>query len=277
MDSKTNHNSTKTDESVPVGVQAGDVKDATSRFSRRRFLRSAAVASPILLSVKSPTAWGSEGLYREQCSITVFLSGNPSNPQDVGCEARDTAYWINTFTGGNKVVEDELARRGVTATTPFFQLLPLTAFQAWRAGDTSLESDTTWYYRINPYSDNPTVLQALQNTDFNLSLDFDKNINNSNGNNSVNLVDSVPNFHAVMVTAYLNSLFHPTPLNYLGDAQYVQDRFVVTMQDCADACVAGISSSGSAARMLFRYGSVSYSEPLKELSDSLNTWDTLEI
>ncbi len=277
MDSKTNHNSMKTDESVPVGVQTSEVKEESSRFSRRRFLRSAAVASPILLSVKSPTAWAADTLPREQCSITVYLSGNPSNPQNLGCDARNTAYWINTFTGGNKIVEEELARRGITASTPFFQLFPLTAFQSWRAGDTSLEGNTTWYYRINPYSDNPTVLQALQNADFDLSLDFDKNIDNSSGSDSVNLVDSVPNFHTVMITAYLNSLFHPTPVSYLGDAQYVADRFAVTMQDSADACLAGISSSGSTARMLFKYGSVSYSDPLKELSDALNTWDISEL
>ncbi len=278
MDSKTNHNSTKTGESAPLGVQTSEVKDASSRFSRRRFLRSAAVASPILLSVKSPTAWGGTGLYREQCSITVYLSGNPSNPSEIGCEARDVAYWEKVFTGGNKVVENELARRGITASTQFFQLLPLSAFQSWRVSDIVVDGEESWYYKLNEYSDNPTVLQALQGSGFNLSLDFAKGTDIvGQSDNTVNLTDGVSDFHAVMVTAYLNSLFHPTPVAYLGDEQYVSDIFAVTMQESAEACLAGIVSTGSTARMMYRFGSVSYSQPMRELSKALNTWDTWEV
>lgn len=277
MDSKTNQNSTKTDESVPVGVQTSEVKDAASRFSRRRFLRSAAIASPIILSVKSPTAWGNTGLYREQCSLTVFLSGNPSNPAEIGCESRDITYWQNVFSGGNKLVEDELAKRGITANTLFFQIFPLTAFQSWRKGDFFDQNGDSWSYRINQLSDNPTLLQALQNTDFNLSLDFDKNLDDARESQMVNLTENVPNFHAIMVAAYLNGLFHPTPLAYLGDEQYVLGRFAVTLQDSADACLAGLTRTGSAARMMFRFGSVAYSEPMKALSDDLSTWDDWDV
>ncbi len=277
MDSKTNQTSTKTDESVPVGVQTSEIKDATSRFSRRRFLRSAAVASPIILSVKSPTAWGGAGLYSEQCSLTVFLSGNPSNPSEIGCEARDITYWKNVFSGGNKLVEDELAKRGITANTLFFQIFPLMTFQSWRQGEFYDQRGESWFYRINQLSDNPTLLQALQGTEFDLSLEFDKNLEDAKNSQMVNLTENVPNFHAIMVAAYLNGMFHPTPLAYLGDQDYVLGRFAVTLQDSADACLAGLTRTGSAARMMFRFGSVNYSEPMKSLSDDLNTWDNWDV
>ncbi len=278
MDSKTNHNSTKTDESVPVGVQTGDIKGDTSRFSRRRFLRSAAVASPILLSVKSPTAWGNTTLYSEQCSLTVFLSGNPSNPSELGCEARDITYWINVFSGGNKLVEDELERRGVTATTLFFQIFPLSAFQSWRKGGIYDHEGNSLYYRINQMSANPTLLQALQGTGFELKLDLAENPDTAQEDiDEVVLTDNVPSFHAVMVAAYLNSLFHPTPLAYLGDAQYVSDQLAVTLQDVVDALISDITSAGSVARMAFRFGTVNISGPLQQLTDDLNTWDDWDV
>ncbi len=265
MDSKENHEQTKSNDSMPLGVETNDVKDNTSRFSRRRFLRSAAVSSPILLAVKSPSAWGA--LYAEQCSISIYLSGNPSSPEPLNCDPKDTAYWIRTLSGGNKIVEDEVYRLGYTGSTSFYDIFPMTMFSGWVTRDTTNGNGNRWYFRFDPTSDNPTLLQALQGSGFRLFVEFDRNLNNSSIDYRMNIVNGVPEFHSILVTAFLNSLFHPTPVSYFY-TDIVKARLAEALENAVDQVVADIH-----AGVFLGADSVAYSQAMQTLSGDISTWN----
>ncbi|NOX76763.1 MAG: hypothetical protein GXP17_09185 [Gammaproteobacteria bacterium] len=70
--------------------QNGEVAD---RKSRRKFLVNAAVTTPVVLSVVSQSALGAA------CTVSGFLSGNLSNPQQQDfCGGRGRSYWQSQFS-----------------------------------------------------------------------------------------------------------------------------------------------------------------------------------
>lgn len=264
MDNKGRQKQTPDDDNI-ANIQQSKVKntDSTSRFSRRRFIRSAAITSPILLSVKSPVSWGG-GLYDGQCSIVSQLSGNASHPNGCQTSAKPPEYWINTFTGGNDIVKQELNNQGCYASTPFHQLCShnLATFQM------QSRMSKKWQYRISPTSDNPPLLQALNTTGWNLLLEFE-NIKNRK-NVEINILHNVPQFHCCIGSGYLNGLFHPSPVNYVGDSAYVSNAFMEALTRSVNTILWDLQN-----RNFQGANSSKYSQAMMDLSVKLNTWDTI--
>lgn len=264
MNNKNIQESTKNDEAVEeIERNEGNNVNTHSRFSRRRFIRSTAVASPILLSVKSPVAWGG-GISNANCSITTFMSGNASHPEGCQTEARAPAYWLNTFQGGNEVVRNELNNNGCYASTQFYTLLPLN-FDTWL---TNRQISRRWKYKVDSISDNPTLLQAVQtdtNGAFSLWVDFKKRKKEER----VNILNNVSDCHCCVVSGYLNGIFHPVPVNYIGDSNHVRNLFV----DAINTSISRILSDLERKRFEGP-NSPKYSQPMRELSNHLSTWNS---
>lgn len=245
------------------GNDSGNV-NTRSRFSRRRFIRSTAVASPILLSVKSPVAWGG-GLPNEQYSIAMYLSGNASHPQSTQISARAPAYWLNTFQGGNEIVLNELNNNGCYASTQLYTLVPLN-FNTWLSNRVV---SNNWQYKLDAISDNPTLLQSVQ-TDlsgsFSLWVDFKKNKSNTA---RVDILNNVSACHCCVVTGYLNGIFHPMPVNYIGDSNYVRNLFIDAINQSINLILSDLDKNRFEGP-----NSPKYSQPIRELSNTLNTWDS---
>ncbi|WP_434362102.1 hypothetical protein NF212_18135 [Parasalinivibrio latis] len=187
---------------------------AGSRFSRRRFLQSAAVTSPLLFTVKSPVAWGTTGT--AQCSITAVLSGNASNPGNCQSAARSAEYWQRVFTAvsGNPEypVLQALRANNITKTTQFMSLF----LHGWE--NNSYDASSRWYYRLYLQDcDNPSiwdVLQAGSTASYKVKFLFVKRRNNrKNRKEYINIFEYPAGFVQSLVVAYLNSLF-PTAIDY---------------------------------------------------------------
>ncbi len=74
-----------------VGEQSSS--EAVDGKARRKFLISAAVTTPVVLSIISRPALGAT------CTVSGFLSGNLSNPQQQDfCGGRSRSYWKNQFS-----------------------------------------------------------------------------------------------------------------------------------------------------------------------------------
>lgn len=264
MDNKDKQQPTTTSDTIAKIRQAKEsITPQASRFSRRRFIRSAAVTSPILLSVKSPVSWGG-GLYDGQCSIVSYLSGNASHPSGCQTSAKAPEYWINTFSGGNDIVRQELNHQGCYASTPFHQLFAhnLETYQK-----NSRVSDK-WQYRVSPTSDNPQLLEGLNTTGWSLILEFERTSNRRI--TTINLLHNVPQFHCCLISGYLNGLFHPTPVNYLGDSAYVSNAFMEALTRSVNTILWDLQS-----RNFLGENSNKYSQAMMDLSVKLNTWDTI--
>jgi hypothetical protein len=69
--------------------QAGDLKQNSGNDSRRKFIKGAAAATPIILSVASRPVWA------RNCSLSGQLSGNLSNQDNTPCygEGCTVSFW----------------------------------------------------------------------------------------------------------------------------------------------------------------------------------------
>jgi hypothetical protein len=256
---------TMSDDDKITNIQQSDDQNtaSTSRFSRRRFIRSAAVTSPILLSVKSPVSWGG-GLYDGQCSIVSQLSGNASHPHNCQTQAKSPLYWINTFIGDNEIVNQELEKQGYYATTPFHELFPHNLSSYKRQPRMS----KTWRYRVSPDTENPPLLQCLMRSDTSFWLEFE-NIESKQKVN-IDVLNGVPNFHCCVTAGFLNGLFHPSPINYVGDETYVQKVFKEALFRSVNTILWDIET-----KQLQETSGTKYSQAMLDVTTRLNRWDNV--
>ncbi|MGR5133875.1 hypothetical protein [Vibrio alfacsensis] len=264
MDNKDRQKQTTDDDNI-ANIQQSKVKntDSTSRFSRRRFIRSAVITSPILLSVKSPVSWGG-GLYDGQCSIVSQLSGNASHPHNCQTRAKNPLYWMNTFIGDNEIVNQELEKRGCYATTPFHELFP----HHLRNYTMQRRMSKNWRYRVNPDTENPTLLQCLSRTDTSFWLEFENT--ESEEKVHINVLDGVANFHCYMTAGYLNGLFHPSPINYIGNEVYVQKLFTEALYRSVNTILWDLEKN-----RFSRTKAITYSQAMLNVRTNLNRWDSV--
>lgn len=98
--------------------------ESTSRFDRRRFLRTSAAATPLLMAVKSPVAWGNS-INIDQCSVTMLLSGNASHIRNCQAKIESPGYWKSIFwqsANQNHKERSKKIRAAIAARTSLFPL-----------------------------------------------------------------------------------------------------------------------------------------------------------
>ncbi|OAN12981.1 hypothetical protein A3K86_15025 [Photobacterium jeanii] len=219
--------------SNPHGEQAKN-EQAESRFSRRRFLRSSAAVSPVLLSLKSPTAWGS-GLGGQNCSI--MLSGNASNPQNCISEPLAPREWkkiLNSRRDSPQYpLRQSLQSGGVSGNSAFNGKF-LRPFNQWRYSPTK-----GWMFKVSfRKSSNPKFKHTLKgglNKKYKITIAF-KPTSQKNKNMGDDFVITLEprHFHQTVVAAYLNSYFTPGLISYSYYPEQINTSVVQTMMDVAN-------------------------------------------
>lgn len=208
-----------------------------SRFSRRKFLQTSAVATPLLMSVKSPMAWGCTA--PTNGSVTSQVSGNVSNAVTSNCScAKDPAAWLQIFRqSGSYSRWDEWWKHrdnpdgesykqaleicGVTSSTSFNSLFLNNHFEWRRCQDYS-----SWEYRIlSEKCDAPSVGQALEQSSCQIVLRVQKATSrhpydsyygsySQSDKESYDVTISDENLHKFLTCGYLNSLLAPDIIAY---------------------------------------------------------------
>lgn len=243
-----------------------DDADTPSRFSRRRFIQTGAVASPILLAVKSPVAWGN-ALSPETCSVTALMSGNASHPQNCLSGAKSPGYWHKVFKSDegdtHYVVRTALNKNSIFETQTFNEFF-LSGLGSWQTSSTH-----GWKFRVSAsQSDNPQfqdVLPENKSNKFDLTLEFEK-IGDPSNKHSVNISAGVPNFHKFVLAGYLNSLFNPAVISYSYYPEQVKQALNVAIIESAYKIMPTLSKSRRSAKP--------DTSLLVELRDALNEWDS---
>ncbi|MBW8191652.1 hypothetical protein K0504_11440 [Neiella marina] len=200
-----------------------EVKEAksgaqSSRFDRRRFLRTSAAATPVLMTLKSPTAWATQS---GACSLTVVMSGNSSNPNNCTSACPfSPGYW-------HKVLEDTNNGQGGASKQEVRSVI-MAYKNPFRSNFNDVflanigfpQYDGDWKCTLSEDSDNPTfdaVLPSNGKSRYSLKVKFE-NINESSScykdEHIVDLTNSKNNVQKFLVAAVFNSLFSPTYINY---------------------------------------------------------------
>lgn len=207
-----------------------------SRFSRRKFLQTSVAASPLLMSVKSPMAWGCTT--PTNGSVTSQVSGNVSNAVTTNCScAKDPAAWLQIFKQSDSYTRWEdwwkhrnspdaesyrqaLEMCGVTPLTSFNSLFLANHFEWRRCQDYS-----SWKYRIlSERCDTPSVSQALEQNSYQIVLRVQKATPSHHhryygtydwdNQDSYDVTISDANLHKFLTCGYLNSLLAPDIIAY---------------------------------------------------------------
>ncbi|MBC7004725.1 hypothetical protein BIZ37_19365 [Photobacterium sp. BZF1] len=238
----------------------------SSRFSRRRFLQTTTIATPLLLSVKSPAAWGGGGNLKN-CSITEMLSGNASHPHSCQVDAKSPRYWRKVFKSQDGedlyVVQDVLNQRGVFSDSQF----NLNFLSTLSSPQSIVGSD--WEYQLSStLPDNPTYLNALKNnTSYSIILTFDNGVDQPF---DIDLTkEGVDDFHQVVVAGYLNSLFHPSIITYVLSPEQVKQSVIMAILESAKIIINSVENGEDpAASNFFDYST----SPMLNLRNFLHTW-----
>jgi len=238
-----------------------------SRFSRRRFIQASAMTSPLLLSIKSPVAWGGQ-LSPEQCSVTALMSGNASHPHNCQSGAKSPGYWHKVFDSRqgdtHYPVQEAINGKGIDQGQSFNAFF-LSAFFTWHAIPSK-----GWEFKLSTHlSDNPTfrgVLPRGTTNRFNLVLEF-RQIGTASNFSTFNIGADTPNLHKFVVAGYLNSLFSPGVIIYPYQPEQIEQAFI-------DAI---ITSASEVMDLLNSPSITGTAETIKNIlldfRDDLNTWD----
>lgn len=209
-------------------------KHNESRFSRRKVIQSGLAISPLLFTVKSPTAWGAD---LNACNISTLISGNVSQQDDCGGKTinpESPGYWHIVFHAtktdkgkGNKYkVKRALANN--------YQVYDYTVFSVLTNLNTLLSSISTtlgskWTVTLSGASQDPMMSTVFPedgvDNSFSLILNF---YSSDTGNISVDLTGGttggtgVSNFHRHTASGCLNGLFSGIITSYFTYAQVIQ-------------------------------------------------------
>lgn len=265
MDNKEIQEPAKNKDIVTVISETDESTEPSSRFSRRRFIRSAAISSPILLSIKSPSAWA--GGYNSSCSITSCMSGNASHPQ--GCQAppKKPDYWDKCLRGKKEYesVRNELNKHGCYHSTAFHSIFSHN-MDRWKRNQQICKD---WKFKVNVrMSDDPSLLQAIGGDTCNLYVQF-KHVDRKKSKITVNLLGhNAPGFHKNLLCGYFNGVFHPTPVNYICDSNTVRNAFILALNSSINHILRDLD------RGWFRSSDTKkYAQHMSKLVKDLNTWD----
>ncbi|MCM2681461.1 hypothetical protein [Echinimonas agarilytica] len=241
-----------------------------SRFDRRRFLRTSVAASPLLLTMKSPTAWATNGS-SANCSLQVLLSGNGSHPHN-GCTAdvKSPGYWKSVYDNnssdqGKKLVLTALKSFGYPEDMKFSSsfLAPIAT--------TSIDLNASWNFVFDAQrSEDPSLRSALADNKIELIVKFVRK-NYVAGTTPgprevrVDITKRRSNVHKFIVSGFLNSLFYPQFIDY----QLTSDQVKTALDTAIANEIDNVMTQLEAGRFSnFR----NVGNSLKALRDELNRW-----
>lgn len=207
-----------------------ETKAQASRFSRRKLLQSGIAASPLLLTVKSPVAWGGNSLGAGNCSVSVLLSANVSDHNICRSQARDECYWYYAFSchanDPQRVVRDALANASpsVHYYTYFNErLINRTNFGTYNGWNCSLDLSRS----ANPNFNDVTH----QYRAYKLKYLFTKTVGSKTI--AVGVPVYVDRLHQIVATSYLNAMFYPHLIDYIGNINHIVSLFDTALEETA--------------------------------------------
>ncbi len=289
--------SNKIDDKEKVPLANG--QNENSRFSRRRFIQSGIAVSPLLMSVKSPVAWGCTNT--NNSSVTSRISGNASTTASSGCIPRNPRDWCKVFKNEDNQYDDfwdQFKHRGEASSSSLKSALSfcgirystsfLDLFCNELSNWSSCRTKSNWGYKIlTNHCDNPSVYDALQTDSLNLLLrvqrgDSDRksdsyyssqnnnifnamgySITSSNNDKCFDVSISDLNLHKYLTCGYLNGVLAPNVVAY----QYTQT-------DILNGFIMAISKMADEIAQYGKHYQPSLGSPCSTLRDNLRkTWD----
>lgn len=242
-------------------------EEETSRFSRRRFLRTSAAVSPVLLSLKSPTAWAN-GMGGQNCSI--MMSGNASNPQNCITEPLAPREWADILKSRRDSpqypLRQSLKNGGINGNSPFNGKF-LRPLNQWRYSPTK-----DWMFKISfRKCSNPKFKQTLRNapnSKYKIALSF-KPTSREQGTqkDDFTIILEPPRFHNTVVTAYLNSYFSPSLISYSYYPEQIETSVIQTIMTSANLIMDELNKGNRPKKDL-----ASIYRPFTQLVRDLKRW-----
>ncbi|WP_375750150.1 hypothetical protein [Vibrio sp. HN007] len=258
-----------------------------SRFSRRKLLQSGIAASPLLLSVKSPVAWGGNSLGAGNCSVSVLLSANVSDHNICRSKAKDECYWYYAFSchpsDPQRVVREALAN--ATPDVHYY-----TFFKDRLLNRNNFGIINGWNSSIDLHrSANPDFNDVThQYRAYKLKFLFTKTVGSKTI--KVGVPVYIDRLHQIVATGYLNAMFYPHLIDYIGNINHIKSLFdtaleetVIELSRIVESYLYDVSSLSDyeirSRRRKIRNKADEYvhynrMNPLTQLRDSLRqTWD----
>jgi len=239
-----------------------DETNHTSRFSRRKFLQTGIASSPLLLTVKSPVAWGTGTSWGgDRCSLTTLMSGNASHPHNCQSPPRDCGYWYKVLTCGSDDPLNGIRKRlkncpqRISGKVKFNHCF-LNHFQNWQKS--SALSGCT--YRLSPTdSDNPSFEDILgqRSQQFKCVLEFKKD---NSSILTIDLTEKIKDLHEVTLTGYINSIFNPDFISYGYFPDQIMNSFNTMISGCETLIMKSYRRRQNRQKSIYNYDGVSYSK-----------------
>ncbi|MFV0448567.1 MAG: hypothetical protein ACK5MF_08910 [Vibrio sp.] len=265
MDSRQSQSEKMDDKAQILLTKQHDERPQPSRFSRRRFIQSGIGVSPLLLSVKSPAAWGCTNTTNP--SITSRVSGNVSTNTGFGCLPKNPSAWLDILQGLHKEYGsfwEQLKNGGFNSRSSFLEALSVlgvhasTSFQDLFCNDlanwTSCSTKKNWRYKIlTTHSDNITISEALKLSNCQTVL----RVQHADSGNESQLKNSGPNamgynimsssdsktfdiaisdfdLHKNLTCGFLNGILAPDVIAYDYTQRDIQNGFRTAIAQLAD-------------------------------------------
>lgn len=226
-----------------------------SLFSRRRLLQTGIAASPLLLSVKSPVAWGC-GNTNTQGSMNTMVSGNVSTVAG-GCQPRykcqKPSIWHDILHSYDHEFKSILDWSNINRHTSFNSIFLSNNFYYRDC------SNRYWQYKLmSRQCDNPAFGQALTN---NTIPQLFLRVKHKYRSKVFDVRISDIYVHPNITCGYLNSICAP---DFIESAYYPSDILSAVRQS-----IHGIADTVQRNRS----NVLPYNNPLKTLSINLGrTW-----
>ncbi|MDV7102922.1 hypothetical protein R3X26_00705 [Vibrio sp. TH_r3] len=225
----------------------------SSRFSRRRFLQSGVAASPLLLSVKSPMAWGCGT--STNGSITTYVSGNASAIGScTTADCQPPEQWKKIFKAYEHdslyAIRKALEYSNIYHSSSFSSLFLANSFN-WQNC-----SNANWKYKLvkNKCSSN-TFYGSLAGNEQTKLIVRVQNKYNRNQRYEADICND--DFHKNVTCGFLNSVLTPDVIR--SDYYPTDIKNAVTQSIHMIATTLGNNRSSN----------VPYSTPLKNLTSNL--------
>lgn len=233
---------------IPTEHEEQDqLTENSSRFSRRRFLQTGVAASPLLLSVKSPMAWGcgtgSNG------SVNAYVSGNASTTGSCTTAGCQTPKWWKSTIRAHEYhsmypIRQALNWSNVRDSTLFNDIFLASCF-SWQRCDNS-----RWQYKIvEEQCSKPSFYDSLDNYSFGskITLRVQKK-RDSTKRFDVNICSQ--NLHENLTAGFLNSMLAPDVIRSDYYPTDIKNATQLAIHYAANQIQANRSSSLSTASAL---------------------------
>ncbi len=236
-----------------------------SRFSRRRFIQSGIAVSPLLMTVKSPAAWGCTNTTNS--SVTSRVSGNVSTNTGFGCLPKSPQKWLRILKGLDKEFGsfwDQLKNGSYSSNSSFLEALSVlgvhssTSFQDLFCNDltnwSSCSTKKNWMFKVlTTHSDNISICEALEYSSCqtilrvqhvssgknsgsknsgNSSMGY--NMQSSNDNKTFDIAISDFNLHKNLTCGFLNGILAPDVIAYDYTQKDIQNGFRAAIAQLAN-------------------------------------------